>query len=341
MFQKMLLRNLFLTSYRMHPSFSYVIIQDFTLYELHLQHCVFRPYCLSRTRALTSDRRTGFCILRNFFRRKQLHRTRIVGHMKLTRAESRLAPLGETSKTEAEESFTHKRSHSYSGYIPYHLESLADSHSGYIPCDLTMSGEVLSNRGYGGRRRSSPNAAAASGSLGATCSSQLWPDTDSDYEEYVVFQRSRGRETAITLGKADYMRQTSAQCDIVMSHVSTLEPTPETLEATAKEGQKTRAHIGGWAREMKRPTHTAGASCTRRSRLACTSTSSLDNVESVVFRATDAEVEVQEGVWYDIATAQVDRERSCFVANDESGVIASAVLAEPPGKRQKLRLYTK
>ena len=301
--------------------------------------CSGYTVCLE-TRTLTSDRLTGFCILRSFLKRKQLHPTRIVGHMKLTHAESRLAPLDETSKVEAEESFTHKRSHSYSGYIPYRLELLADSHSGYIPCDLTMSGEVLSNRGYGGRRRSSPNHEAGSDSLCATCSSQLWPDTDSDYEEYVVFPRSRGREMATPLSKADYMRRTSAECDIVMSHVSTLEPTPETLEATAKESQKTRAQIGGWAHEMKIPTHTAGARCTRRSRLACTSTSSPDNVESVVFQGTDAEVDVQERVSYDIATAQVDCDRSCFVTNEDSGVIASAELPEPPGKRQKLQLYT-
>ena len=110
----------------------------------------------------------------------------------------------------------------------------------------------------------------------------------------------------------------------------------DTLEAAAKEEHKTRVHIGGWAHEVNQPTHTAGAGGTLRSRRACTFTSFLGNVAPVVFWGNAAQVDIQEGVWYDIAAAQVDRERRCFVVNEDSGVSTSAVSAEPPRKRRKL-----
>ena len=111
----------------------------------------------------------------------------------------------------------------------------------------------------------------------------------------------------------------------------------ETLEAAAKESHKSRVHIGGWVHEVNKPTHTAGANGTVRSRRACTFTSVLGNVTSIVFWGNAAQVEVQEGVWYDIAAAQVDRERKCFEVNDDSGVSTSTVSAEPPRKRRRLR----
>ena len=111
----------------------------------------------------------------------------------------------------------------------------------------------------------------------------------------------------------------------------------DTLEVAAKEGHKTRVHIGGWAHEVNKPTHTAGANGTMRSRRACLFTSVLGNVTSIVFWGNAAQVEVQEGVWYDIAAAQVDRERKCFVVNDDSGVSTSIVSADPPRKRRRLR----
>ena len=44
--------------------------------------------------------------------------------MTLTHAEPRLKPLGDTFQASAAETSTHKRSHSYSGYIPYYLQPL-------------------------------------------------------------------------------------------------------------------------------------------------------------------------------------------------------------------------
>ena len=95
----------------------------------------------------------------------------------LTHAEPRLKPLPDPFLASAANTGTQKRSHSYSGYIPYHLR-------------LTL--ENLGNGAHNGHSVSPRCAVAASGSADAGCPPQFCPDTDSETETYVWTQSSRG-----------------------------------------------------------------------------------------------------------------------------------------------------
>ena len=95
----------------------------------------------------------------------------------LTHAESRLKPLAHPFLASAANTGTRKRSHSYSGYVLYHVR-------------LTL--ENLGNEAHNGHRASPRYAVAASSSVDAGCPPQFCPDTDSETETYVWTQSSRG-----------------------------------------------------------------------------------------------------------------------------------------------------
>ena len=103
--------------------------------------------------------------------------------MTFTHAEPRLKPLGDPLQASAAETGTHKRSRSYSGYTPYHLQA---AHAD------------LCNRAHGGRCISPRDAVAASASAGTESPRQLWPDTESDTEESSWTQSSQGSFTTVT-----------------------------------------------------------------------------------------------------------------------------------------------
>ena len=103
--------------------------------------------------------------------------------MTFTHAEPRLKPLGDPLQASAAETGTHKRSRSYSGYTPYHLQA---PHAD------------LGNRAHGGRCISPRDAVAASASAGTESPRQLWPDTESDTEESSWTQSSQGSFTTVT-----------------------------------------------------------------------------------------------------------------------------------------------
>ena len=158
--------------------------------------------------------------------------------MTLTHAEPRLKPLGDMFQASVAETSTHKRSQSYSGYIPYYLQA---------PQDDRGDGE------HGGRFTSPRDAVTTSMGGGTGCAPQCWPDTDdSDTERYVWTQRNQGNFTAVappvwrlplpsalTVNRvhsdnhlrympynlrlpaawADYMREPSVQAEGIVSYV--------------------------------------------------------------------------------------------------------------------------
>ena len=102
--------------------------------------------------------------------------------MAFTHAEPRLKPLGDPFQASSAETSVHKRSHSYSGYIPYYLQPSHDE---------------LDNKARGGRCISPCGMVAASGGGGAGYAPQYWPDTDSDTEQYFWTRRSGRSLTAV------------------------------------------------------------------------------------------------------------------------------------------------
>ena len=103
--------------------------------------------------------------------------------MTLTHAEPRLKPLGDPLQGSAAETATHKRSRSYPGYTPYHLQ---------------VPHADLGNRAHGERSISPCDTVAASASAGTESPPQLWPDTESDTEESGWTQSNRGSLTTVT-----------------------------------------------------------------------------------------------------------------------------------------------
>ena len=134
--------------------------------------------------------------------------------MTLTHAEPRLKPLGDTFQASAAETRTHKRSQSYSGYIPYYLQP---------PQDDLGDGE------HGGRFTSPRDAVTASVGGGTGCAPQCWPDTDdSDTERYVWTQSNQGNFTAV----GPDVRSLPLPSVLTVNRVhSGLQPLSNTLEA--------------------------------------------------------------------------------------------------------------